>query len=81
MSNHKNYRRGENARTEHGPSYESHNPGKGCNSTHVARARAGWKRIRAKRERHGKWAWIFTKNPKNRIPSPEEADLNPSEED
>jgi hypothetical protein len=37
MSNHTNHRRGEEKRTEHGPSYENHNPGKGCNSTHVAR--------------------------------------------
>ncbi len=47
MSNHRNYRRDEHARTEHGPAWESHNPGKGCNSTHVARGRKKWKtRIR-----------------------------------
>ena len=45
MSNHDNARRGEKKRTEHGPRWESHNPGKGCNSTHVARAHRGWKKI------------------------------------
>lgn len=33
-------------RTETGPRWESHNPGKGCNSTHVARSRRAWKRIK-----------------------------------
>lgn len=33
-------------RTENGPRYESANPGKGCNSTHVARSRRAWKRIK-----------------------------------
>ena len=46
MSNHTNHRRGEKARTEHGPAWESHNPGKGCNSTHVARSRRKWKRVK-----------------------------------
>lgn len=46
MSNHKNHRRGEERRTENGPSWESANPGKGCNSTHVARARKKWKRFK-----------------------------------
>ena len=44
MSNRTNHRRGEKARTETGPRYENANPGKGCNSTHVARARRWWKR-------------------------------------
>lgn len=52
MSNHDNHRRGERYRSEHGPRWEADgNPGKGCNSTHVARGRRGWKRIRARRER------------------------------
>lgn len=51
MSNHTNHRRGDRARTEHGPRWEHANPGKGCNSTHVARARKGWRRIRARAER------------------------------
>ena len=46
MSNHRNHRRNEEARTENGPRRESANPGKGCNSTHVARARKAWKAIK-----------------------------------
>lgn len=46
MSNHTNHRRGEKRRTETGPRWENGNPGKGCNSTHVARARRKWKRYR-----------------------------------
>jgi len=46
MSNHKNHRRGESRRTEHGPIWENSNPGKGCNSTHVARARRSWNKIK-----------------------------------
>jgi hypothetical protein len=38
-------------RTETGPRYESPNPGKGSNSTHVARARRKWKRIANRTER------------------------------
>lgn len=45
MSNHPNHRRSEGRRTENGPRHESKNPGAGCNSTHVARARAAWKRL------------------------------------
>lgn len=51
MSNHENHRRGEHHRTETGPSFESRNPGKGCNSTHVARSRRKWKRRAARSER------------------------------
>lgn len=51
MSNHDNHRRDELRRTEHGPRWENGDPGKGCNSTCVARARRGWKRIRARRVR------------------------------
>ena len=46
MSNRRNHRRGQFRRSEHGPRYESHDPGKGCNSTHVARSRRAWKRIK-----------------------------------
>lgn len=46
MSNHRNHRREEEARTETGPTWENRNPGAGCNSTHVARARAWWSRRR-----------------------------------
>lgn len=44
MSNHNNPRRDEQRRSEHGPRWESKDPGKGCNSTHVARSRRKWKR-------------------------------------
>jgi len=56
MSNHTNYRRGEKHRTENGPRHESQNPGKGCNSTHVAKARSDWKKRfhRAQRRTSGK---------------------------
>jgi hypothetical protein len=46
MSNHKNHRRGHAAIQDHGPAYESHTPAAGCNSTHVARARTWWKKLR-----------------------------------
>jgi hypothetical protein len=48
MSNKKNYRRPGNQRTETGPRWENPNPGAGCNSTHVARSRRGWKRLAAR---------------------------------
>lgn len=51
MSNHDNARRGEHARTEHGPRWESKDPGAGCNSTHVARSRRKWKRVLTRRDR------------------------------
>lgn len=51
MSNHDNHRRGDVRRSEHGPRYESHDPGKGCNSTHVARGRRAWKRITQRKAR------------------------------
>ena len=51
MSNHRNHRRGEHRRTEHGPRYESQNPGEGSNSTHVARGRKRWKRLKQRMAR------------------------------
>ena len=51
MSNRRNYRRGEERRTETGPRWEHLNPGKGCNATHVARCRRWWKRYRARTTR------------------------------
>lgn len=54
MSNHDNKRRDEEKRTENGPRWESNNPGKGSNSTHVARSRKKWKkRARRKERREG----------------------------
>lgn len=42
-------------RTEHGPRYENPNPGKGCNATHVARARRRWRdRVRRADRREAK---------------------------
>lgn len=47
MSNHINHRRGDHThRTEHGPTFENRNPGKGCNSKHVAKSRRDWKKIK-----------------------------------
>lgn len=51
MSNKPNARRDEQRRTEHGPRYENPNPGAGCNATHVACARAKWKRRTARKQR------------------------------
>lgn len=48
MSNHANHRRGHGRIQGNGPRWESCNPEAGCNSTHVARARAGWKRIKSR---------------------------------
>ena len=43
MSNRNNPKRGESRRTEHGHRWESKDPGKGCNSTHVANGRKRYK--------------------------------------
>lgn len=51
MSNKTNYRRKKGKRTETGPRYENANPGAGCNSTHVARARKKRKRFKARKGR------------------------------
>ncbi len=51
MSNHRNHRRQEDRRTEHGPTWENPNPGAGCNSTHVAQARTAWKALNHRAER------------------------------
>lgn len=51
MSNRPNRRRQESRRTEHGPRWESPNPGNGCNATHVARSRRKWKRVKNRTER------------------------------
>lgn len=51
MSNHDNHHRAEERRSEHGPRWENHDPGRGCNSTHVARSRAKWKRRARRQER------------------------------
>jgi hypothetical protein len=51
MSNHTNHRRGETYRSEHGPRWENQDPGAGCNSTYVARARKKWKTMKRRVER------------------------------
>lgn len=48
MSQRLGHRRGEPRHQDNGPTFESHTPNAGCNSTHVARARAKWKRRRAR---------------------------------
>lgn len=54
MSNKTNPRRAGAKRTETGPRWESKNPGKGSNSTHVARSRAKWKKRARRRDRRAK---------------------------
>jgi hypothetical protein len=44
MSNRDNHRRGDSRRSEHGPRYESKDPGKGSNSSGVAKGRRRWKK-------------------------------------
>lgn len=51
MSQKPNHRRGEPRHQDNGPTYENPTPNSGCNSTHVARSRAKWKRRIAKAER------------------------------
>lgn len=60
MSNKTNYRREEERRSEHGPRYEDKDPGKGCNSTHVAKGRKKYKRRirRADRRKGRPEIWI-----------------------
>ncbi len=51
MSTGPNHRRGQDRKQDNGPTWENTTPGGGCNSTHVARARKAWKRIRARATR------------------------------
>jgi hypothetical protein len=55
MSTGPNHRRGHGRIQERGPRYENADPGSGCNSTHVARARTKWakRRVRANRRSGG----------------------------
>jgi len=48
---HTNHQRGHGTIQNNGPRWENKNPSKGCNSTHVARARAAWKRLAARAAR------------------------------
>lgn len=51
MSSGPNHRRGHGRIQGNGPRWENGNPEAGCNSTHVARARAKWKKRDRRRER------------------------------
>lgn len=51
MSQRVNHRREGARHQDNGPRYENGNPMAGCNSTHVARARRGWRTIRRRKER------------------------------
>ncbi len=53
MSQHISHRRGGTRHQDNGPRWESHTPNAGCNSTHVARARRGWRDLdrRSRRRR------------------------------
>lgn len=57
MSNGPNHRRGHGRIQDHGPTYESPTPAKGCNSTHVARSRAKWKARASRAERRTGAPW------------------------
>jgi len=75
MSNKQNPRRegGKNEkRTEHGPTWENHNPGAGCNSTHVAKSRRKWQdRARRSERRNGKTTSKFQMGQKRVLPETE----------
>jgi hypothetical protein len=51
MTQRRNPRRNTCRRQDHGPTWESATPNAGANSTHVARSRRRWKRIRARKDR------------------------------
>jgi len=51
MSQKINYRRDAKRHQDNGPTYEGGPPNSGCNSTHVARSRRGWRNIRRRKER------------------------------
>jgi hypothetical protein len=76
MSNGPNHRRGHDRIQGHGPTWENGNPSAGCNSTHVARARKGWKALNRRRERrHGGEHWSYSgqgQKSRYRIPFVEE---------
>lgn len=51
MSQRINHRRGGKRHQDSGPTWEGGPPGSGCNSTHVARARRGWRTMGRRAER------------------------------
>jgi hypothetical protein len=68
MSSGPNHRRGHGRITDNGPSYESHTPAKGCNSTHVARSRKKWKKRVCRAERRTGKNWSQFHGSRYRIP-------------
>lgn len=75
MSGAANHRRGEARRQDNGPTWESHTPAAGCNSTHVARSRAKWKRRAARAERRTGENWSKFHGTRYRVP-PLETDVD-----
>ncbi len=51
MSQRINHRREGRRYQDNGPRWESHTPSAGCNTTHVARARASWRTLGRRAER------------------------------
>lgn len=51
MSQKINHRRDGRRHQDNGPTWENPNPMAGCNSTHVARARASWRKLGRRAER------------------------------
>lgn len=51
MSSGPNHRRSHGRITDNGPTWEGGPPCSGCNSTHVARSRSKWKKLRHKHRR------------------------------
>ena len=68
MSSGPNHRRGEERRQDHGPTWESHTPAKGCNSTHVARSRKKWKARVCRAERRTGKHWSKFRHARYKLP-------------
>jgi hypothetical protein len=60
MSQRINHRREGKRYQDNGSRYENGNPMAGCNSTHVARSRRGWRNIRRRKERRQEYRAIET---------------------
>ncbi len=63
MSQHINHRREGKRHQDNGPRWENRNPMAGCNSTHVARARRGWRDL-FRRKCRRKAKQMFTEDDK-----------------
>lgn len=68
MSSGPNHRREHDRITDNGPTWESHTPAKGCNSTHVARSRKKWKKRACRAERRTGKNWRKFHGSRYRIP-------------